>query len=117
MELEWGPFEDVVTDSYMNDLREPEATGIIQNREFIILATMYYTFFCSLGGFDAANRPRELLMRWIRGSAFVHERKKGSRGMRRRLERGVKKVGVCKRKEKRRNGNVNRNQDKSSAFN
>lgn len=56
-------------------------------------------------------------MRWIRESAFVHERKKGSRGMRRRFERGVKKVGVCKRKEKRRNGNVNRNQDKSSAFN
>lgn len=59
MELECGPFEDVVTDSYMNDLREPEATGIIQYREFIILATVYYTSFCSLGGFDAAKRPRE----------------------------------------------------------
>lgn len=29
----------------------------------------------------------------------------------------VDKEGVCKRKEKRRNGDVNRKQDKSSAFN
>lgn len=57
-------------------------------------------------------------MRWIRESAFVHGRKKGSRGMRKRLERGKKeKVGVCKRKEKRRNGDVNRKQDKSDSFN
>ena len=31
----------------------------------------------------------------------MHDRKKGSRGMRKRLERGKKeKVDVCKRKEK-----------------
>lgn len=45
----------------------------------------------------------------------MHDRKKGSREMRRRLEGG--KAGVRKRKEKRRNGDVNWKQDKKGAFN
>lgn len=59
VELEYGPFGDIVTDIYINDLGEPEATGIILYREFIILATVYYTSFCNLGGFDAVKRQRE----------------------------------------------------------
>lgn len=91
MELEHSPFRDTVTDIYINYLGEPAATGIILYREFIILATVYYTSFCNLGEFDAVKRER-----------MIDE---------------VDKEGVCKRKEKRRNGDLNRKQDKSGAFN
>lgn len=36
--LECGLFGDMVTDIYIHDLGEPEVTGIIQDREFILAA-------------------------------------------------------------------------------
>lgn len=59
VELEHSPFRDMVTDICINYLGEPAATGIILYREFIILATVYYTSFCNLGEFDAVKRLRE----------------------------------------------------------
>lgn len=38
VELECGLFGDMVTDIYINDLGEPEVTGIILDREFILAA-------------------------------------------------------------------------------
>ena len=59
LELEYGLLGDMVTDIYINDLGEPEATGIILYSGFVILTTVYYTSFCNLGGFDAVKRLRQ----------------------------------------------------------
>lgn len=39
--LECGLFGDIVTNIYINDLGEPEVTGLLLDREFI-LAAMHY---------------------------------------------------------------------------
>lgn len=41
VELECGLFGDTVTDIYINDLGEPEATAIILYGEFILAAVHY----------------------------------------------------------------------------
>lgn len=41
VELECGLFGGMVTDIYINDLGEPEVTGILLGREFILAAVHY----------------------------------------------------------------------------